>query len=176
MHQIKLQNHTPPDRTHSMTRYHYWQVLLPQAWLYFSSRRQMMAWFAELNRHLNGMAQELNWLLADLLQEHRYYIFHMDKKERNAMRDEFRTIDGQFDQLLNPYDHIGGNYVVYMRFNNILKSAQRIILLLEANDMNKIATMQRHRLERLRHRADYIANRLLYYPTDGALIIEPRET
>lgn len=175
MHQVRIEKYTAPDRTASYTRQHYWQVLLPMAWLYFSSKRQMLAWFAELNRHLNEVAHETNWLMAELYSEFRYYYFHMDRSERDRVHEAMRGMDNQFHQLVNPFDTLTGNYVVYMRFRNIHAAMADILKTLHANEMNKLATVQRHRLQSLQHKLHHLQQKVHHFPTAGAAKIELRE-
>jgi hypothetical protein len=175
MQHVLLLTYTPPDKKSSYTVNHYWTVLIPAAWLYFSSKRAMLAWFAELNRHLNGLAHDLNSLLATLYQEYRYYYFHLNDEERKLIDQELQQINRQFMRLVNPILNSRSNLIAYQHLSNILQGMNQILSTLERNDMNKLATVQRHRLNSLRQLLQYNEARYSEFPQNGPAKIELRE-
>lgn len=165
MHEIKLIQYTRPDKTSGKTSERLYSVWVPNnERFYFTSKRNLLRWLAELNRHLNQLAHELNGLTADCFAEYRYYYFHLNTIERGEIESLFNGINRMFGLLVTRSQSANGNAFTYDRLNNIASGLLDIVANLERNPLNKISTVQRYRLQNLRLRITRVRDSLAWFP------------
>lgn len=163
MQEIKLVNYTPPDKRGNMVRDRFYHVSFPSKRFRFSNRKQMLSFFAEVNRQLNEKAHELNRLLIEVFAEFRYYYFHLTYAERQSIETDFAGITKMFGMLITRSQSTNGNYFTFDRFSKIIQYMIGVVETLQRNSMNRLATVQRYRLKTLINsikKVDYELNTL----------------
>lgn len=166
MQQITLVQYEKPDRTSPFIKDKSYNCYAAGKRVYFKNRKKLLAWLAEVNRHLNLQAHTLNRLTAETYTEYRYYFFHMKTTEQAAVEADLQVIGKLFNMLMTRSSNAGGNGYTYMRMEKICMFLLNIISNLESNDMNRLATIQRYRLKGLRKAVENVESELKWLPPE----------
>lgn len=161
---IKIVPTQVPDKESNRTIRKFYGVYVNHATLYFKSERRMMLWIGQLNEHLNIIAADVNILSIDVFTEYRYYFFHFKSPERRKTDGEFRAIDKAFDLLLTRTESPNYNSFAYQHLNTIINNMDSVLKRLHGHPMNKIATVQRHRIKTRMQRIDECRKRIQSFP------------
>lgn len=167
MQEIRLSFYTKPDKRSPYTQDHYYQFYIPGNRFYFTSKRNLLRWIAEINRNLNQLTSELNFLFADAYTEYRTYYFHLTSMERAEIEQRIRGAERMFGLMIVRSEGVNGCSYTYDWLAKIIKDLIDLVSHLQQHPMNKISTVQRYRLENLRLRLVACDDRLAWFPTNG---------
>jgi hypothetical protein len=164
LHLIKLEYYHRPDPGSSFTKNSFYRVWLPEREFRFQSKRATLKFLAELNKHLNGLAFDLNFICADVYSEFRVYFFHLSTVERNIIENRSAGASKLFGLLVTRSGSANGAAFTFDRFNHIVTAQLEILGILEGNSMNLINTVQRYKLENLKNRLEWVRGQLSVFP------------
>lgn len=150
MQQIRIESYILPDKESAYIADKKYQVMVNGKTVYFTNRKHVKAWLADLNRHLNLSMQALNRLTAEVFAEYRNYYFHLKTTERQRLATKFAAIDKTFNLILSRSTFRSGIGMCFDFLRNICNALMEIIELLEIHPMNRLATVQRTHLRCLK--------------------------
>lgn len=156
MQEIKIRHFTAPDRNSNMLRDKFYWVYVNGKRFKFSSKKELLAFLATVNRQLNDVAHAANRLTAETYTEFRYYYFHLTHADRSNCEQNFTALNKMFNMLIARSGGTNGNSFTFVRFNNIFEYLRSTIDILHRNPMNRLATVQRYRLKALKQSIDQL--------------------
>lgn len=165
MQNVKITSYSKPERDSVYTlQKKYYNIFVGNTTFYFKSERRLKLWLGELNRDLNELATECNFLIAEVFTEYRYYYSHYNSTERAHIEGIFKGLFRSFDMLTTRCNGHSSNSHAYHHFKVTLNAFTEIIDILGQHSMNKLATVQRYRLGNLKTRVEVAKIRLYTYP------------
>jgi hypothetical protein len=147
MQQIRIQSFKWPDHESAYIADKKYRVFVDGKPMHFTNRKHVKAWLAETNRFLNTNMLSLNRLLVEVYGEYRNYYFHLDTVERQRYMNSFAMIDKSFALTLSRSSFQSGLSLSLEFLRKICRYLLEIVDRLERHPMNRLATVQRHRLK-----------------------------
>lgn len=167
MLEIKLVNYQAPEPESPYLKNRLYRLNTPGHEFRFKSKRKLLRFLADLNRHLNLVVHDMNFLAADVYREYRVYYFHLSPRDRAQTEASFAGINKMFRLLVTRSNSPSSNGYTYAWTRRILDSMEDVTRLLQLQPMNKISTMQRYRLENLLQRITTLRSQVGWYPEEG---------
>mgnify|MGYP000227004531 CR=1 FL=1 len=152
MKAIKLIHFKRPEFGTSYNRDKYYWISINDTSYKFSSRKDTLAFLAEINRRLNEQAHDTNTTLVNVYSEYRYYYFHLNQADTRAIETNLAAISKLFSMLIARSQMTNGNFFTFDRLRKINYNLQDILETLSRQPMNKLATVQRYKLKALQNR------------------------
>lgn len=134
---------------------------------YFTNRKHVKAWIAEVNRHLNTQMHSLNRLYAEVYAEYRNYYFHLDTPERQRFMVLFASVDKLFGLTLSRSSFEAGLSLSLEFLRKICRFLTEVVERLELHPINRLATMQRYRLKTLSNAISAVQMQLSNLPDEN---------
>jgi hypothetical protein len=157
MQEIKLIHYSLPTHGTGKIKDRQYHVFVNDRPIYFSSKKKLLAWLADLNRHLNQQAHALNRLIGEVQMEYRYYFFHFDQAERNVIENQLNSINHLMGLLVTRSQTVNANSFTYDRLHRIASTLLLVMSALSDNPMNQLATVQRYRLKTITSAIETVA-------------------
>ena len=134
MRKIKIEHITNPDlSSHYIKQKMYSVSLGNQVTKWFSNEKDAKAFLAEVNRLLNQVIHELNYIYGNVFAEYRHNWGYFEKDRMNAEKQIIRSmqlIDRSFNLAVNRCRLTNGNHFTFSHLLNIINEIEHIIQIL----------------------------------------------
>ena len=131
MRKIRLINITIPDlSSHYIKKKMYSVSLGNKVTKWFSNEKDAMAYLASVNRLLNQVLHELNYIYGNILAEYRYNWGHFDtirKNEEKVILKSIDIIDRAFILVIERCGLTNGNHFTFNNLWNVMTEIDIII-------------------------------------------------
>lgn len=135
MKRIKINKYLEPVPDAFYTRDTFFWVCLGNSTRHkFTSKRNCLAFLAQVNRFLNNKLHEANYLYTEVFAHYRqnwFYFFHEKNihttnmlADQRAVENELKSVMETFELLVSRSHFPNGNYFVWVHFNSIFNSLE----------------------------------------------------
>ncbi len=137
MKRIKIDKIVEPHPNPFYIRDQYFWVWLGNGTKHqFTSKRNALAFLAQVNRFLNNKLHEANFLYCEVFTQYRenwFYFWHNKKNYDNGLNLKLRLIETRLKDCMEAFDMLvtrshlpNGNHFVWVHFNNIFNAMDSI--------------------------------------------------
>jgi hypothetical protein len=151
MKKIRIVNITNPDLTSHYIKQKMYSVSLGNGVTkWFSNEKDAKQFLADVNRLLNQVIHELNYIYGNVFLEYRHNWGYFDGTRKQLEKDILRimqTIDRSFNLAVERAHLTNGNHFAFSHILNIINETEGIILILSELLTERKHYAEVHRLE-----------------------------